>query len=880
MPASSSELKAVASSELKARAEAARVLVTVSPARALEAADLVLAQSANDHPATVAALRARALALRLLSQVNAAHSAAGRAVQLADRYGLAREGAEARLTYATMLLERGRFDAALTECGRALTVLKGSDAGPVYAQRALVFSRAGRAEEALLDYQRALPLLRSSGDMDFQCRLYVNRGNLLAYIGRLQAADRDLHTGRILATAHGLSDLVTHFTNNLGFLHTRAGDIPSALRFFSEAASADRPYLRLVAVLDRADALLTAGLPDEARRSLETHLPELSEAGHTVDVAEWLLTLANACLLDADALSAQNFAKRAGSEFRRQKRPRWALLAQHLEIRARWASGERSAALARVARDTHARLTAAGWQEAALHCLLVAGRVEIDRNRPLIARGDLAQAAQARRRGSAELRAAAWYAEALLRKANGDSRGASTAVKAGLRVVDEHAASLGATDLRVHAAGLGKELATFGVGLAIESGRPIAILESIERFRAGALRRRPVRPPSDAKLATDLAELRRVTAGIAQATADGHDVRKLRADQLRLEEAVRQRSRHAAGRREPASGLDTDRLLAMLGDRALVEMIRVEDHAMAVTVVGGRVRLHELPDPNATVKEFESLRFFLHRIARQHGTQSSLDAARAGVLHSAHRLDELLMAPVLDAVGDRELVIIPTGRLHALPWPTLPSCQGRPVAVAPSATSWLAAKDASARAGRRPNAGQNTVLVAGPGLTHAVSEVRALGKLYPKARVLTGKAAGVDAVREALDGADLAHIAAHGSFRADNPQFSALDLADGPLTVYDLERVRRGPRRLVLSACDSGLSAVHPGDELMGLASAVFSLGTATLVASVVPVADDVTKSLMCALHAELANGVTPAVALADAQQRVQADGFVCFGAG
>jgi CHAT domain-containing protein len=98
--------------------------------------------------------------------------------------------------------------------------------------------------------------------------------------------------------------------------------------------------------------------------------------------------------------------------------------------------------------------------------------------------------------------------------------------------------------------------------------------------------------------------------------------------------------------------------------------------------------------------------------------------------------------------------------------------------------------------------------------------------------------------------------------------------------VYDLERVRRGPRRLVLSACDSGLSAVHPGDELMGLASAVFSMGTSTLVASVVPVADDVTKALMIALHTDLANGLRPSVALAGAQQRVRADGFVCFGAG
>jgi tetratricopeptide (TPR) repeat protein len=865
-------------SDLRSAAEAARLLVAVSPERALVAADAVLAESAGDHPATVAALRARALALRLMSQVDASFAAAERSVRLADRHGLLREGAEARLTFTTVLIERGRLDTALVECERALTVLKGRDAGPAYAQRALIFSRAGRSEEALVDFKRALPLLRDSGDVHFQCLVYQNRSNLLAYLGRLQAAEQDLHAGHQLATAHGLLDLGTHFTNNQGFLRSRAGDLPGALRFFDAAMESDRPYLRLVAVLDRADSLLTAGLHDEARRSLETHLAELSNAGHNVAVAEWLLTLAYACLLDADAPNAQAFARRSAAEFRSQKRPRWALLAQHVEIRARWAAGERTSALTRLARDAHARLVAAGWHEAALHCLILAGRVEIDRGHPLIARGDLAQAAQARRRGSAELRAAAWYAEALLRQASGDVRGARAGVKAGLRVVEEHAASFGATDLRVHAAGLGRELAELGIQLAVESGRPVAVLESIERFRAGALRRRPVRPPADAILAADLAELRRVTAEIAHAIAGGLDVRKSRTEQVRLEEAVRQRTRHAAGRREPASALDTGRLLEALGERALVELVRVGERAMAVTAVEGRIRLHELPDPASTVREFESLRFFLHRIARQHGSVNSLAAARAGVFYAAGRLDALLMAPVLDAVGDRELVIVPTGRLHALPWPTLPSCQGRPIVVAPSATSWLAATDAATRWARR--AAGATVLVAGPGLTHAVGEIKALAKLYPGARSLTGTAASVDNVRAALDGAGLAHIAAHGSFRADNPQFSALDLADGPLTVYDLERVRRGPRRLVLSACDSGLSAVHPGDELMGLASAVFSLGTSTLVASVVPVADDVTKSLMVDLHTELASGVSPSVALAGAQQRVQSDGFVCFGAG
>ncbi|MDQ4036859.1 MAG: CHAT domain-containing protein, partial [Actinomycetota bacterium] len=137
-------------------------------------------------------------------------------------------------------------------------------------------------------------------------------------------------------------------------------------------------------------------------------------------------------------------------------------------------------------------------------------------------------------------------------------------------------------------------------------------------------------------------------------------------------------------------------------------------------------------------------------------------------------------------------------------------------------------------------------------------------------------------------GAALAHIAAHGVFRADNPLFSALTLADGPVTVYDLESLGKAPEVLLLSACESGLSAVQPGDELMGLAASLLSLGTRTLVASVVAVPDEHTAQLMLAVHRLLRAGSPPAEALCRAQAQTDSSdplavaasaAFICFGA-
>jgi tetratricopeptide (TPR) repeat protein len=864
-------------SQLQRRAEAVYAQVWVAPDRAKIAAQGVIDDATADPTAQVMAMRALALAVRQSAGPTVSIQVLRHAVRIGERHRLGKCLAEARMTYAALLADIGKMPAALAECERAAAGLRGRDAGPVLAQRALILARAGRSEEALADFAKALPLLRARHDVQFQCLLFMNRSNLLAYLGRLSAAERDLRSGIELAKAHGLQDQVALLSENLGFVKARGGDIPAALQLFAQALEGADRTPSFAATHDRAEALLAAGLPGEARQSLEQLIDEVERAGFAVDLAEWHLLLAQAALTEGEAQAARSSAQRALAEFKTQGRDRWALLAHQLVIRARWASGERTPALTRAARDAHAKLWTAGWQVAALHCLVVAGRGELEAGRLHAARADLAQAASARRRGPADLRAAAWYAEALLRLASHDDRGAVSALKAGLRVVDDHAASLGATDLRVHASGLGADLAGEGVRLAVESGKPVAVLEWIERFRAGALRRKPVRPPSDARLAGDLAQLRRVTAQLADVTAEGADSRALRTEQLHLEEAVRHRSRHAAGSRTPIREFDAALLLATLGDRALVEILRVDDALFAVTGTDGRLRIHQLGAYAAAMRELESVRFSLHRLARRHGSPASLAAANAGLAHATSALDRLLMDPLLDVVGDRELVIVPTGQLHALPWPTLPSLRGRPVVVAPSATTWLAAMHAAT--GRRSDAATRIAFVAGPHLEHADDEVAAVAKLYRKPEVFTGARATADVVRQTLDGAELVHIAAHGRFRADNPQFSAIELADGPLTVYDLERVHRGPRRLVLSACDSGLSAVHAGDELMGLAGAVFSLGTSTLIASVVPVADDLTKALMVELHRELCAGATPAHALATAQTRVQVDGFVCFGA-
>jgi CHAT domain-containing protein len=180
----------------------------------------------------------------------------------------------------------------------------------------------------------------------------------------------------------------------------------------------------------------------------------------------------------------------------------------------------------------------------------------------------------------------------------------------------------------------------------------------------------------------------------------------------------------------------------------------------------------------------------------------------------------------------------------------------RVVSVAPSATSWVRAHTAS------PPGRQRVVLVRGPGLPSDGAEVEAAARLYDDVVLLSGAEATTGQVLAALDGAWLAHIAAHGNFRADSPLFSSLRLHDGPLTVYDFEQLRRAPHRLILSSCDSAVTAPAGADELLGLVSSLLPLGTAGVIAGVGPLSDTAVVPLMADLHRHLQAGLTLAAAL------------------
>jgi tetratricopeptide (TPR) repeat protein len=821
--------------------------------------------------------RALGMAARHDQDMAAAVTHLTRAIRLAERAGAAEIAADVRISLALALTYQGRIRVALAELDQAAAALSGARLARVELQRAAVWQMQGRLEAAMAAYDAALPLLAQARDTMALAVLHNNRGLVRSRRGLLAGAQTDLSRAEQLYRELGRDLDAAEAARNIGLVAARRGDVVAALAAFDDAdrLGADAGAgTDAVGLLDQSEALLAARLLPEARATGERALTELTDRRVHAYQAEVRLVLAQIALLDGRPGEARTLAESAAAAFGRQRRPVYKAWAAAAGVRAAWDAGEPSPALLREAARLVPRLEAAGWTMAALDARLLAGQIALALGRTDQVRRQLGPLAERRAADPAEVRSRVFHARALLRLADGDPRRADAALRAGMAAIERHRAALGGTELRVGASALAADVARLGLELAVEAGDPGRVLRWAERWRAGTLALRPVRPPAEGEIGTALSELRQVV--LAQQDAEGAASQRLLRRQATVERTVQRLARQ--GRvTDPyqADRPSAARLRAALGDRALVEYVESGGQLYAVVVARGRLSLHPLGPSGPVTQSATMLRFWLRRLLLRFGAR---ERSERQLQAEAERLDRVVLAPLAQRLGGApELVLGPTTVLHSVPWSLLPTVAGRPVSVVPSAAWW-------ARAAERhlEPAPQRVTLVAGPGVPAGEAEVRELAGGYPAPAVLTGPAATVDAVTAALDGAGLAHIAAHGHFRADQPLLSSLRLADGPLTGYDLERLTSAPRLIMLASCSTAMAEVRPGDELMGFAAALLAQGTGAVVAPLLPVPDEATRLAAHAVHRALRTGAGPAAALAAAAgtDRYTAAAFLCLGAG
>jgi tetratricopeptide (TPR) repeat protein len=866
------------------------------PNEALERARTMLARDPGPIAASVAR-QAIGIVLREYGDIEAAMRELRIARRLARRAGSAGREADVLGTLGVALIFAGRSVAGRNALDAAVRQSTGHLHGRMLFRRGAALLILGHHREALEDLNTAIVAMRAADDQIWEARALQERAVSYLSSGSARRAVVDLRRAEDLFDANGQELESVEVTVNRGLVALRLGDLPDALACFDEAAErfqrlgTPEPDLSM----HRCAALAAAGLAGDAMQEADAAISQLDQIhGRPTKRAELLLTAARCALAAGEPTTALARATEARRLFDRQGRQWWRAHAELAQVSAGVDAGPATAALLRDAQRCVRELSDLCSPDQPL-ARLATGRVALALGRTAVANEHLAAAAEGRRRGPPLSRAVAWLAEALRAEAAGDQHRLMYACRRGLDVIDEYRSLLGSSELRAQTTAHGAELANLGQRHALRLCRPRLMLAWSERWRAVALAVPPVRPPADERLQADLAAMRDVSSRLSLANSLGLRTGPLHHEQQRLERVVRARALRtlATGRgdtsRTSARGFDVSDLLDELGDDRLLELADIGGELHVLVCGKGKVRRFVAGKTGQAGREIEFARFVLRRLAL--GTpMPSLAEFHDRMTRMGETLERVLLGEAGGHLGDGNVIVVPPGRLHAVPWGLLPRLRSRAVSVAPSAASWLRARRAFAGDVQDAAAGP-VVLVRGPGLVSHGAEVPQLAADYAgdsEPVVLGGGTATAARVLNAIDGARLVHIAAHGTFRADSPLFSALRLDDGPLTVYDLERLRRGPRRLVLSSCDSGVVAPAGADEVLGLASSLIPLGTAGIVASVTPVNDLAVVSLMIALHRELRGGASLAEALRDARRGSESDpvaaatgwSFICLGTG
>ncbi|MFC4120654.1 CHAT domain-containing protein [Nonomuraea zeae] len=805
--------------------------------------------------------------------------------------------------------ERGRTELGLSLLDEAQRCAPPPELAIVHAQRGLLLLRLGSNAEALRELDLAAPMLFDHDRVEL-ARVLLNRSVIHLSTGRIRQARDDAHRSAQIAHALGHDVLAAKALHNDGYCDLLLGDVPAALSVFARVEPLYReanPGFLPVLALDRARALLAVGLTDEAGRTLDQAIDGFRKQRLLQDYAEAELARAQ-CALDAGRVAeARDWARRAESHFWRRGSTAWALRAALMRLRGDYAqatgpdseparrggsgAGAGDAPRGGFGRAARPGLVAARAAELSgrFAGLDMQGEAEMARLvsiRALIAAGRVKEAAAAAatspaaQRAPLDVRLMRHLTTAELAGAHGQRGQALRKVRSGLALIDSHRGRLGSLDMLTGVTALGADLAAYGLTTALAGGSARNVFAWSERCRAQAFRYRPPHAPEDEQTAEALAELRQLAQQMHADEAAGRRRPELRRRCLELEQVIRERGWQlpgvAAGLGQAPTGAVEEALAA--DDSALVSLFAVGGALLALVLVRGRCRLYELSAYEPVAEAARRLAGDLNAQAGRNLRPAMKAVIEASVQRQLGVIEDAVIAPLRAGLaGTRGIVLVPTMALSAVPWGLLPGLRGRPLVVAPSALVWL-----SARRVREPYApeGVSSVLVAGPDLDHAETEVEQLGAVHPKARRLRGGLATVSATLEALDGASFAHFAAHGHHERENVLFSRLDLADGPLMAYDLQRLGKAPGHVVLSACDVGQAVVRAGDELLGFTAALLYLGTSTVISSLTRVPDSVAEQVMMAYHRQVARGASPADALAAASAGEPTATFVCFGAG
>jgi CHAT domain-containing protein len=305
-------------------------------------------------------------------------------------------------------------------------------------------------------------------------------------------------------------------------------------------------------------------------------------------------------------------------------------------------------------------------------------------------------------------------------------------------------------------------------------------------------------------------------------------------------------------------------------------------------------QLFILPDKHTLQEKIEVLRFAISDPAASNTSLFTM---------GSYNLYNDLIRPASDMIGeDDELIIIPDGILHYLPfevlyseavdledvhqWADMPYLVlSNPLSYAPSASIWAGiirerkkqadSFKASLLAFGDPVFSQTEGLLTSSGaytkeadngiferLKYSAEEVGDIASLFADQNhdiYLRGDASEQNVKTNVGSGYRYIHFATHGLINERQPDFSALvfsraedAIEDGLLQAAEIFNLRLETDLVVLSACQTGLGKMVRGEGLIGLSRAFMYAGSPSVMVSLWRVSDQSTAILMKEFYTNL----------------------------
>jgi hypothetical protein len=242
----------------------------------------------------------------------------------------------------------------------------------------------------------------------------------------------------------------------------------------------------------------------------------------------------------------------------------------------------------------------------------------------------------------------------------------------------------------------------------------------------------------------------------------------------------------------------------------------------------GHCRAHRYIEGVATTRELVALWRFNVERAPSGRRISRADLKTENEI--LHRMGRWLLPPLELPSETDQLLILPEGQLASLPWPAM-SQNGESVvdkcaiSFAPSLRHYLHARKLKTRSTKA-----SIFVGLSEDLTHLRDEVATVSsRLHGRDMTVFDPCRRADWPDHSS--AKIWHFTGHAQLRSDNPFYSALLLADGPLFAADFRLKRNRVELITLAACRTGQQTSLPGEEAGGLVRSLLEMGAHNVIA-------------------------------------------------